>query len=360
MIYLITGGMGTGKTSLAVEMILNNYEGLFKIESEDGTLIDRPLYFCHIDGLDEQKFKAHRITEQEIQSAPLNEILPEGSVLLIDECDYTYPLRSSARAVPPYIQTLKELRHDGFTLILMTQHPSMVDKYIRQLVNKHIHLERKAVGTKRYEWYHCEENLNVTTFASSIEQFYKPSAEAQKYFKSASKHVKFKKSYLGVLKLLPVGALVLVFLVFRIINGWQNKADTLKGAIAATETTISPKTEPSASSPVSALDFKGETRGTEGQASEVVGVAVADYVPRIPSLPETKPIYDRLRRPVNMETVAGCVKSKNSCNCYTEQATKVFVSKEMCAYWAENGIFQIYKNMDNTQQVAQSAPVSGQ
>lgn len=49
MIYLITGNMGTGKTSRAVNMILTNEDGLFKQTIEDGSVIDRPLYFCHID-----------------------------------------------------------------------------------------------------------------------------------------------------------------------------------------------------------------------------------------------------------------------------------------------------------------------
>ena len=85
-----------------------------------GQKIDRPLYFCHIDGLDKRKFKAHELTEEQLQSAPLNEVVPEGSVVIVDEADYTYPVRSSAQKPPPYIQTLKELRHSGFTLILMT------------------------------------------------------------------------------------------------------------------------------------------------------------------------------------------------------------------------------------------------
>ncbi|MGN6893452.1 zonular occludens toxin domain-containing protein, partial [Neisseria sp. P0015.S009] len=80
MIYLITGNMGTGKSSRAVSMILNNEDGLFKMRLEDGTEIARPLYFCHIDGLDAKKFNAHELTEEQIQSAPLEELLPQGSV----------------------------------------------------------------------------------------------------------------------------------------------------------------------------------------------------------------------------------------------------------------------------------------
>ena len=37
MLYLITGTLGTGKTSMVVDMILNNKDGLFKMEAEDGT-----------------------------------------------------------------------------------------------------------------------------------------------------------------------------------------------------------------------------------------------------------------------------------------------------------------------------------
>lgn len=345
MIYLITGGMGVGKTSLAVEMILNNYEGLFKYETEDGALIDRPLFFCHIDGLDRNKFKAHELTEEQIQSAPLNEIMPNGGVLIVDECDYTYPRRPPSREVPSYVQTLKELRHEGFTLILMTQHPSMLDIYVRQLVNKHIHLERKPIGTKRYEWFGCEENLSPSALSVAASEWYKPSQEAQKYYKSATKHIKFKKKLHKVFYLLPIGALLLIYLLFNIFNRFTGKIDTGKEVAQNIQSQLSAS---AVSEPVEPMS-ESQLPVNQGSFSngDLVGISPKDYEPRIPSLPETKPIYDSLRNPINMETIAGCVKSKNSCNCYTEQATPVYTSKEMCIYWAENGIFQIYKSVNN-------------
>ena len=42
MIYLVTGTLGTGKTAMVVDMILNNVDGLFKMTIEDGTVVDRP------------------------------------------------------------------------------------------------------------------------------------------------------------------------------------------------------------------------------------------------------------------------------------------------------------------------------
>ncbi len=41
MIYLFTGNMGAGKTPRVVSMILNNEDGLFKMELEDGTEANR-------------------------------------------------------------------------------------------------------------------------------------------------------------------------------------------------------------------------------------------------------------------------------------------------------------------------------
>ena len=73
MIYLITGNMGTGKTSRAVNMILTNEDGLFKQTIEDGSVIDRPLYFAILTAWmppslmptksRKKKSKAHRWTK---------------------------------------------------------------------------------------------------------------------------------------------------------------------------------------------------------------------------------------------------------------------------------------------------------
>ena len=69
MIYLFTGNMGTGKTSRVVAMILDNEDNLFKMTLEDGTEVDRPLYFCHVDGLDAKKLNAHVSTHSRPKAA---------------------------------------------------------------------------------------------------------------------------------------------------------------------------------------------------------------------------------------------------------------------------------------------------
>lgn len=315
MIYLITGTPGTGKTAFAVSSIINNREGLFKYETEDGEVVDRPLYFCHIDGLDEKALKAHRLTEEQIQSAPLNELVPQGSVVIVDEADYAYPTRAAAKEVPPYVKTLKELRHDGFTLILMTQHPSMLDSYLRNLVGKHWHLERKQVGTKLYEFYRCETNLASACAAKGVtSDFYKPDKRAFKYYKSASVHIKFKK------KLHPVfygmGLLLVCAPLFFYYSSGRFKryvgAEEQPAAVAIAETSAPAQQQAAADNYPAAPPMA---------ASVPIGAKVEDYRPRIANLQETAPIYDSLRQVADFPRRVACVASADSCNCYSQQAT---------------------------------------
>ena len=364
MIYLITGTPGTGKTSMAVDMILNNKDGLFTMEAEDGTKIDRPLYFCHIDGLDARKFKAHELTEEQLQSAPLNEIVPEGSVVIVDEADYTYPVRSSAQKPPPYIQTLKELRHNAFTLILMTQHPTMVDKYIRNLVSRHIHLERKVVGTYKYEFYRCEDSLTPQVFASTTKSFYKPPKEAFKYYKSASKHIKFKKKIPKVFWF--VFFLIAVLLYFGVpwIGRMYEKANVSAKKEEVVQVKDSQQVQPSAPVEAEFVDLidvppPAPSSALLEAAASVPEFSEAYYRPRVEGMPETAPIYDRIRSVSRMESVAACIKGRKGCDCYTDFGTKVSIKPETCRDWAENGLpFNPYRREGVSMTEGQNARIS--
>ena len=345
MIYLITGNMGTGKTSRVVNMILTNEDGLFKQKLEDGTEVDRPLYFCHIDCLDTKKFKAHELTEEQIQEKPLNEIVPQGSVLIVDECDYCYPVRAAGRPVPPYIQTLKELRHDGFTLILMTQHPGMIDVYLRNLVSKHIHLERKSLGMKQYWWYKCVTNLDNPAGVSGVESAaWKPPKAAFKYYKSSSQHQKFKKK-------IPMAVWALVGILALV--GWKSYSLYRSYSKAVNR-------EPEAAQAV-AGEQNGQPQGLpDGGLTDAVGsgrqdnnLKPEDFVPTMAEKPESKPIYNNLRQVRQFERIAACINGGQSgCSCYSDQATKIMeVSQDLCRQYATNGLpFNPYKEPDSERQ----------
>lgn len=332
MIYLITGNMGTGKTSRAVNMILTNEDGLFSMKLEDGTVIPRPLYFCHIDGLDTAKFNAHELTKEQIQSAPLDEILPTGAVLIVDEAHWTYPVRAAAKTVPPYVQKLSELRHDGFTLILMTQHPSQLDVFVRNLVSKHIHLERKAVGMKQYWWYKCVTSLDNPAALSGTESAnWKPPKAAFKYYKSSSQHQKFKKQIpLAVWALVAILGLVL-WKGYSVYSTYKRHTDpqaaqAQAAQVAASEAAVMPD----ASMP--ALPEPSDMRA--GQS-----LKPSDFVPTLAERPESKPVYDGIRQVKSYERIAGCIQSGSKCTCYSDQATELEeVTTDMCKSYVKKGL----------------------
>ena len=357
MIYLVTGTPGTGKTAMVVDMILNNVDGLFKMTIEDGTVVDRPLYFCHIDGLDAKKFKAHELSEEEIQSAPLDQIMPQGGVLIVDEADYTYPVRPPSQAVPPYIKTLKELRHHGFTLILMVQHPTMIDRYIRQLVGKHIHLERKAIGTKRYEFFRCEESLNAAAFTSVVGSQYRPPKEAFKYYKSASQHIKFKKKLHPVFIMIPIGIVFMFYLGVPLFSKWFGLSDN-QSQKQKSEQQHAKIEEQDVLNVVQPPTLPQQSKFQEAAAS-VPEFSEAYYRPRVEGMPETAPIYDGIRSVNKMESVAACIKGRKGCDCYTDLGTKVSIKPETCRDWAENGLpFNPYRREGVGMAEGQNARIS--
>ena len=345
MIYLFTGNMGTGKTSRVVSMILNNEDGLFKMKLEDGTEVDRPLYFCHIDGLDKRKFNAHELTEEEIMSAPLRDIIPQGAVLIVDEAHYTYPVRAAGRPVPPYIQELTELRHHGHTVILMTQHPSQLDVFVRNLVSKHTHLERKAVGMKQYSWYKCVTSLDNPAGVSGVESAsWKPPKDAFKYYKSSSQHQKFKKNIP-----LAVWALVAIFgfmawkgyNVYQIYKQGSGQVEVVK---SVSDSSVSePQSIPETDQSKSPQDINSNLKPE-------------DFVPTLAEKPESKPIYDNVRQVKTFEYIAGCVEGGNSgCTCYSDQGTPLKeITKTMCKDYVRNGLpFNPYKDKTQTTQATQ-------
>ena len=367
MIYLITGTPGTGKTSMAVDMILNNKDGLFTMEADDGTKIPRPLYFCHIDGLDARKFKAHELTEEELQAAPLNDVVPEGSVVIVDEADYTYPVRSSSQKPPPYIQTLKELRHNAFTLILMTQHPTMLDKYVRNLVSRHIHLERKVVGTYKYEFYRCEESLSSQALAGATKSFYKPPKEAFKYYKSASKHIKFKKKLPAVFWFVFFCFAVLFYFGVPWIGRMYEKANPGTKKEEVVQVKDFQPVQPSAPVEAELVDLvdvpplasPAPPSALPEAAASVPEFTEAYYRPRVEGMPETAPIYDGIRSVSRMESVAACIKGRKGCDCYTDFGTKVSIKPETCRDWAENGLpFNPYRREGVSMAEGQNARIS--
>ena len=170
MIYLITGTPGTGKTSYALTLILANKYDLFK--EEEGMI--STMFSVTIPNVNKKVIPVNDILADDFVSKPLADNFEQGSVIFVDEASELYPNRSASSKIPVHVEGLNTLRHQGLTLILITQAPTMIDPFVRNLVGKHIHIERKQLGSKLYEWNCCVTSVNSQAKAEAYTQPYAP------------------------------------------------------------------------------------------------------------------------------------------------------------------------------------------
>lgn len=180
MIHLITGTPGSGKTLLAVELILKNRNSE-KI---------RPLY-ANIEGLNLEELRCFKLDEVDTWYD-----LPDGAIIVIDECQRWFRPRPNGSAVPEWISRFETHRHHGHDIILITQHPGLIDRNIRKLVDRHQHMYRPFGMDHRkvFEWNTCNESPEPSQNESNaLRTKLKFDKELFKYYQSASIHTSTKR-----------------------------------------------------------------------------------------------------------------------------------------------------------------------
>jgi zona occludens toxin (predicted ATPase) len=180
MIHLITGTPGSGKTLLAVELILKNRR------SEN----IRPLY-ANIEGLNLDELRCFKLEDVEQWYE-----LPDNSIIVIDECQRWFRPRPNGSAVPECISRFETHRHHGHDIILISQHPGLIDRNIRKLVDRHQHMYRPfgLDHRKAFEWNTCNENPEPSqNEANALKTKMKFDEDLYRYYHSASIHTGTKR-----------------------------------------------------------------------------------------------------------------------------------------------------------------------
>lgn len=312
MIYLTTGANGAGKT-------LNTLKTVREKQVKEG----RSVYF---NGFSIKPEKAAEFGWKEFDPKKWQD-LPDGAILICDECQNEFPVRPSSQAVPEYVRGLSEHRRRGFDFYMITQHPQNLDMFVRRLIGSpgwHRHLKR-AFGADMVsvlEWSavngNCEKNGAGNSARVSMVPYPK---EVYEWYNSATLHTA-KKSIPKQVYML--GALILVVPVLFYF-GYKS----LTGKVIAP--------------PASTLT--GPVAGATGAGVKLVAGPMspadylASYIPRLEGFPQTAPRYDELTKPVSAPYPAGCVQTPTRCQCYSQQGTKLDTKEGVCSQIVKSGYF---------------------
>lgn len=303
MIRLITGLPGAGKSLRAVWYI------------SEAEKAGRPVYVAGVDGL----------SPGDWESCDPNrwQDLPDGALIVVDEAQKVWPTRRVGEP-PAHIRALSEHRHRGFDFILLTQHPAMVDKYVRTLVGEHQHVIRQF-GTqtaKLVTWSECyEDPQSLVTRQRGTESLWRYPRALFGRYKSASMHT-VKARLPTRLLLLPVGFLVMLvcaYFGYRSVSG-------IGSAVAE-------------SAPAAAIT---------GARSSVPGTLppddyVARLIPRVAGQPWTAPVFDGLEVQAEPEIYCVDIDDGAECRCYTEQITRLLVPRSRCRAIAHAGVYNPFR-----------------
>ena len=301
MLTLITGTPGAGKSLYAVWEIARKVPGS-TIENGQSP-VQRKLY---------SNIKNLLVEHQHIDADDLNrwhEWAQPGDVILFDEVQEVWRPRGIGSKIPECIAKLEVHRHMGVDIIMVTQHPMLLDQNIRRLVNQHIHMRRVTRGTAmRYEWDHCENPGNTRTCVDHGMWFHPKKAYA--LYKSAQLHT---KPTVRIPKVLWVGVAALAGLAY------------LGPTAYARVTGVFKPPAPAAAAAPAAGPSKVSSVGADGQAVTVETVSSEG-----PPEGYKSAVRESASVLVDAPKLAGCIAVRDKCGCFDADGQKVEVAAEVC------------------------------
>lgn len=324
MIYLVTGVPGAGKTVESIELALG-----LRDEAKKKTGVDRPLYVSNVRG-----FKYDKANALPLEHVRDWQDLPDGSIVLVDEVQDQIPQRGKESKPPEWVQELAKHRHRGFDFVLVTQHASNMDVFVRRQVGEHRHIRRKPralsfmtgfrQGALRIKWDRFEprpdEFLAQRNAVKSGAVYNKKIFELYESTTLDTHKPKVPWQIAGIVCLLCFSG----FLFYKGISRFVHAEPTDPAAldVAAAESGASPPA--AAGAPM----YSGFDR-------------VKALEPRVPGLLWSAPAYDHLQ--VQSYPKLYCWIGQKGCRCMTEQATKVSVDARFCRSVVEDGLYDPYK-----------------
>jgi len=292
MLNLITGQPGNGKTLFTLGLVE-------KLRQETG----RPVYQSGIPEL--------TLPWESLNDPLLWPSLPNGSIVVIDECQRVFPPRKQGAAVPPHVAEFETHRHRGFDIFLITQHPQLLDIAVRKLTGRHYHLKRtfgQEVATV-YQWEEATDPNERGKRAQALTTRFAFPKERFGWYKSAEVHTVQKR-----LPWKPIATLAGAIIAIGFLSwfAWSKMphGETVADAVSQGGEVLAPSL-----SSVPDLWTPGALQA------------------RLPTWLWSAPFYDSVQKVQSAPRVTGCafVKMGNTqtCHCSTGQG-RADVSDQFC------------------------------
>lgn len=339
MITLVTGGPGTGKTAWLLNQLLNlrvaEPDRLFFIHGVRNLRgIAHETIYCRSQLCDICRGQDADIEARLKTSAPPKfvEDWPKwkepNSLIVVDEVQRIWRPTNGAQGVHESISTLETHRHYGVDFWLISQGPHLFHNFIRLLVGRHVHLVAKWSGRTEYEWPECKQD--VQSRSDAVQRPYTLPKRVYDLYDSAEVHTKQDKrkplSFYAVIALVLLTLIVVPFIGKR-IYGRAHPDDAVKSVETPNSTN---------SQSIQSIDNNKVSTTTSEQLQTA-------YTPVVIGVPWSAPIYKDLAKPVSMPRIVGCIKSNKAddhrCACYTQQATLVEVSADVCNLYVQHRAF---------------------
>jgi hypothetical protein len=277
-------------------------------------------------------------TWEKLDDATKWDELPAGSIIVIDECQRIFPIRKQSAQVPPHVSAFETHRHKGYDIYLITQSPQLLDMHVRKLVGEYKFVDRPYNQSYAVIWkfrHVCDWKNTIERQAAEKTRWQYPK-EVFNWYKSAEVHT-HKKRFPKMLLWFPAitGLLLLCgYLLYSVFDGYINPKDKgVNNELSANRL---------ATAPNHSMGHQAYFSGIQApQQNTTLTTAeyLAQWVPRLPDLPWSAPVYDQLAKPAIIPKVSACISGRGKCECWTQQSTKITVSQQFCDYYVQNGYF---------------------
>lgn len=246
-----------------------------------------------------------------------------GALLVVDEAQYAFPQRRE-KETPQYIVRLTEHRHDGVDFILMSPNINMIDINVRRLVERHVH--HLIAWNGKFQIVHNEAMESEKELKAGLsERWVWPTRSFGKY-RSSDMHVKLSKPIPRIYIFLAASVVLAVLAGGGLV--YRSKSQRTEALARASELAEAARPVPVVEERNSLIVRESGTERGEFFSNPVN----LSKVPRIPWVPESAPIYDRVELPeIEAPRLAGCASSpRRGCKCYTQRGLEYRVPEQTC------------------------------